>query len=125
MKKQCAKCNEPTKAPIGFWDGKDKNGRPTGGLVFSCSNSECPIKQEEARLEQRAMQRIKEAQAENHQNGIDIQEMVRARRRAEMTVRDCAKVLGVTLPQYSDYERERVPMPKEYWSRIIEASKKE
>ena len=119
-KNQCAKCNEPTKTPIGLWDGKNKNGRSTGGLMFSCNNTECPIKQEEG-----ARQRIKLAQDENSKNNIDIHEMKKARMQAELTIRDCAQVLGVSLPKYCDYEKEREPMPKEYWSRIIDiASKK-
>jgi hypothetical protein len=33
--------------------------------------------------------------------------------------------LGASLPQYSDYEHERIPMPLGEWGKIIEIARKE
>lgn len=122
---QCTDCQEPTKKPVGFWDGRDKNGRPTSGLIFDCSNVDCPIKQEAMKVELKAEQRVLKIQEENRQNGVDIQEMVLARRQAQLTMRDCAQALGVSLPKYSDYEHERIPMPLCAWEKIMDIAREE
>jgi DNA-binding transcriptional regulator YiaG len=120
---QCTNCQDPTKIKVGFWDGRDKNGRPTSGFLYDCNNTDCPIKQEAMKAELEAEQKELKTQEENRQNGVDIQEMVRVRRRAELTMKDCAQVLGVNLVKYSDYEHEREPMPPQEWKKIIETAK--
>jgi DNA-binding transcriptional regulator YiaG len=120
---QCSDCQELTKIPVGFWDGRDKNGRPTNGLIYDCNNASCFIKQEAMKAEREADQKVLKIQEENRQNGVDIQEMIRSRRQAELTIRDCAQALGVSLSKYSDYEHERAPMPLQEWKKIIETAK--
>jgi len=122
---KCSDCQEPTKIPVGFWDGINKDGGSTGGLIYDCSNVDCSIKQEKMKAELQAQQRELKTQKENRQNGIDIQEMVLARKQAELTIRDCAQALGVSLPKYSDYEHERTPMPPEEWGQIMEIAREE
>jgi len=51
---QCTNCQEPTKIKVGFWDGRDKNGRPTSGFLYDCNNTDCPIKQEAMKAELKA-----------------------------------------------------------------------
>ncbi len=116
---QCSDCQELTKIPVGFWDGKNKDGGSAGGFIYDCRNTNCPIKQEEMKAAQKAQQKALKTQEENRQNGIDIQEMVLTRRQAELTIRDCAQALGVSPSKYSDYEHERAPMPLQEWQKIM------
>jgi DNA-binding transcriptional regulator YiaG len=116
---QCSDCQELTKIPVGFWDGRDKNGRRASGFLYDCNNTDCPIKQEAMMAELEAEQKELKTQEENRQNGVDIQEMIRSRRQAELTIRDCAQALGVSLSKYSDYEHERAPMPLQEWQKIM------
>ena len=120
---QCTDCQEPTKTPVGFWDGRDKNGTPTSGFLYDCSNADCPIKQEEMKAELEAEQKVLKTQEENRQNGVDIQEMIRARREARMSMMACAKALGIAPYIYSNYEHEREPISPEEWKKIIETAK--
>jgi DNA-binding transcriptional regulator YiaG len=94
-------------------------GRPTNGLIYDCNNASCFIKQEAMKAEREADQKVLKIQEENRQNGVDIQEMIRSRRQAELTIRDCAQALGVSLSKYSDYEHERAPMPLQEWQKIM------
>lgn len=115
----CSDCQEPTKIPVGFWDGRDENGRRTSGFLYSCNNADCPIKQEAMKARLKAEQEMLKTQEKNRQNGIDIQKMVLSRKQTELTMRDCAQALGVSLPKYCDYEYERSPMPLQEWQKIV------
>ncbi len=123
--KQCTECLEPTKIATGFWDGKDKSGKPTGGYLYDCNNPSCQIRQEKLSAENAAIQKEKAAQEENRKNGIDITKMKKTRAQAEMTMRDCAEVLGVSMSRYCDYVYEREPMPPQEWQRIMAIAKED
>lgn len=120
---QCEDCHDPTKRPTGCWDGIDGEGRRISGFIFNCSNTKCLVKQEMIKAGEEAKQQKKAVQKENQRNDVDIQEMVRARKQAELTMRDCAQALGVSLSKYSDYECERKPMPPQEWQRIMDIAK--
>lgn len=119
---KCVDCQEPTKTPVGFWDGRDKEGRSISGALYDCSNEECLIKQEEIKAEQEAEQREVKAKEINQQNGVDIQQMIQARRKARITIRDCADILNISSSKYSGYEHYREAMPLEEWRRIIKTA---
>ena len=117
--KKCSECNEKTKTPCGFWDGRDANGRPTSGIIFSCENTECPIKQEEIRLEQEAEEKLKKVKEENLKNNIDIKKLKDLRNMARATIKDSSEFIGVTPSLYCDYEYERKPMPVEKYNYLV------
>ena len=116
---RCSDCQEPSKYPVGFWDGRDEDGNPTGGYLYNCKNTDCPIKQETMETGLKAEQQKLKTQEENRRNGVDIQRMVLSRKKTELTIRDCAQALGVSRPKYCDYEYERSPMPLQEWQKIM------
>ena len=116
---QCEICREPTKRPVGFWDGYTKDGKRTGGYLYTCGNMECHIRQEEAKRELEEKQRTERALNENRRNNVDIHRMKRIRRLVGMTIADCAKAIGVSPSTFSNYENFREPMPPQEFNKIM------
>lgn len=117
--KLCSDCKDPTKTPVGFWDGRDANGRSTSGFLFSCENTECPIKQEEIRLERAEEDEFKKVKEENSKNNIDIKKLKNLRRKAFITIKASSDLIEVAPSLYCDYEYERKPMPVGKYNDLI------
>lgn len=115
---KCGGCPEPSKRPVGFWDGE-----MDGGIMYDCESTSCPISQERQMLGKKAEERVQQAKAENAQRGINVKELEDARKIQQITVREMAHRLGISPSDLCDYQMERKAMPQEVaqsWKAAIE-----
>lgn len=103
---QCEQCTEPTKRPVGFWDGDN-----CGGYMWDCDNLNCPVKQERESKRANETAAKSESHRLNQKHGINIDKMKRLRRGYGETIRDMSRILNVSSAEYSEFETERKPMP--------------
>lgn len=111
---KCDTCSESTKCPTGFWDGyDDTTGKATHGLTFDCDSLSCEVAELRRAKAEYEIARQEHAKAKNATNGVDIMKLRKARQAAYCTIKEAAECLGCSAAQYSAYEMERMPMPKE------------
>lgn len=116
---RCAACHEPTKQPIGVWDGVDeKTGKPTGGFIFTCNNRFCPISKEVRAAEQEAKRREAAAAEENQKNGTNPEVFLELRRKCRLTLHRVSQMAGVSASTVSAWETGREPFPVDQYMDI-------
>ena len=113
---QCTSCKEPTKFPIGFWGGINH----THGCLYDCKNMNCPIKRaaisEKAQKQQQQQQIIQT----NHDNAVDVKHIIALRREKHITIYHIAKAINCGCAEYSSYEHERKPFPKNIYQKCLD-----
>ena len=115
----CQTCTEPTKYPIGFWDGEKSHGG-----IFDCDNSDCEVKQAKLKLDELIKNEKEEVNEINSANGISIEIIKDRRRELGITIAKMARGLGIFASEYSCYEQCREPLPVEMVGRIEEVFNK-
>lgn len=110
---KCDTCNEPTKSPMGFWDGYDEQGNMTGGCTWHCDSPECEIAVQRRFREEDAERTKTLVQQVNAENGVDVRKLRRARMDAYCTIREASEVINCSAAEYSAYETGRASMPKD------------
>ena len=114
--KRCENC--PHLTVVGHWDGRDpKTGKRTSGFVTGCTKTECAIYKKANQEIEAEKEMVRQT---NRENGIDIEELRWMRKENEITIRAAAGEVGARLAQFSDWEKERKPMPKETADKLIE-----
>jgi len=109
----CQTCTNPTKYPIGFWDGENSHGG-----IFDCHNSDCEVKQAKLKLDELIKNEKEEVDGINSANGISIEIIKDRRRELGITIAKIAKSLGISPSEYSCYEQCREPLPVEMIDKI-------
>jgi len=110
----CQTCTNPTKHPIGFWDGENSHGQ-----IFDCHNLECELKQNRIKKDDLSEENKKKVIAENEANGIEMDVIKATRKELRITIYEMAKALGVSCSDYSNYEQCREVLPEDAANRII------
>lgn len=113
---KCNTCSEPTKRPVGFWDGRDGSH----GCLYSCQNEMCEafqMKRTEEMEINLKRQRIREL---NMENGIDIKQLVALRKNKKKSMRKMAELVHCSPAEYSSYEHEREAFPLELYKKCME-----
>ena len=111
----CQTCTNPTKYPIGFWDGEKSHGR-----IFDCHNLECELKKEKLKVAKFFEEEKRETEQVNLANGVSIGEIKAKRKELGIPIQRMAKELGIFPSEYSCYEQCREPLPVEMVDRIEE-----
>jgi len=109
----CQTCTNPTKYPIGFWDGEKSHGG-----IFDCHNSDCEVKQAKLKLDELIKNEKEEVNEINSANGISIEIIKDRRRELGITIAKMARGLGIFASEYSCYEQCREPLPVEMVDKI-------
>lgn len=113
---QCNSCNEPTKFPTGFWDGINNKH----GCLYDCKNANCPVKQTaNANAEKKRKQQQQIIQT-NHNNDVDVKHIIALRQEKHITMYKMAKTINCGCAEYSSYEHERKPFPKELYQKCLD-----
>lgn len=115
----CERCQEETKRPTGFWDGKDEAGMDTGGPMFTCDNPRCKIAAERRRAKAEAEKRRETADEINGAYDIDLEKFRDARRRAGITIYEASQIAGISSATLSAYESRRLPFPILIYNRLM------
>ena len=115
----CQTCTNPTKYPIGFWDGKDSHGQ-----IFDCQNLDCEIKKERVKAAKFFEEEKRETEQVNLANGVSIEEIKTKRKELGIPIQRMAKELGIFPSEYSCYEQCREPLPVEMVDKIGEVFNK-
>ena len=113
--KRCEECPEPTKHPVGFWDGPEG-----GGFMFGCSSQTCQlaIDRREAAAEN---QRHKEqARAANKAAGIDTAEIKTLYLQKGLTLNRVSQAIMIPTSTLSGFMNEKEPFPLELYQRITD-----
>lgn len=113
---QCESCKEPTKFPIGFWDGINN----THGCLYDCKNTDCPTKQKmdaSTNESQKQQQMTIETNSNNH---IDAKNIETLRRDKHITTYHMAKAIGCDVADYSSYEHQRKPFPVDVYKKCMD-----
>ena len=109
----CQTCTNPTKHPIGFWDGEKSHGQ-----IFNCDNQACIIKQENIEKALAIEEEKRKNSIENTRNKV-FMELVKSRRLSlGITIAKMARELSITPSAYSNYETCREPLPVELRDRV-------
>jgi len=116
----CQTCTNPTKHPIGFWDGKDSHGQ-----VFDCDNYACELKKAKNELSKMREEEKMISLIENEKNGISMEDTRSRRKELGITIAKMANGLGISCSEYSVYEQCREPLPVGLVDRIEGVFKKE
>ena len=112
---RCEKCLEPTKYPVGFWDGPGD-----GGLMYGCGSQSCQlaINRREAAAEN---QRHREqARAANKDAGIDTAEIKALYLQKGLTLNRVSQAVRIPTSKLSGLMNEREPFPLELYQRITD-----
>jgi len=109
----CQTCTDPTKHPIGFWDGEN-----THGQLFDCHNHDCEAKQSKQKLTELLEEERVKVVEENSRNNIQMLLIKMKRKELQITISMMAKSLGISPSDYSNYEMCRVALPVEMVGRI-------
>lgn len=104
--KRCDLCDEPTKRPVGHWDGHGESGS-----IYSCSNKECVIVKESEAAAQEAARTEKEVREINAGNGIDVPAFEELRKDKRVSLRAMAMFLDVSPALFCDWTHHRKPFP--------------
>lgn len=117
--RRCAACREPSKRPVGCWDGVDeKTGKFTGGFTFTCKNKCCPTFKKMRAAEQEAKRREAAAAEENQKNGTDPDVFLELRRKCRLTLYQVSQMAGVSSSTVSAWETGREPFPADKYLEI-------
>lgn len=100
-KKDCAFCKEPSKFAIGYYDGENGSGK-----VYACKKTECTSNKNVLQTGKKKL-------------SDEIKTLVRQRIRAGLTMYDAATFVGVNSAEYSAWEHEKKPIPKEIYDKLI------
>lgn len=100
-KKDCAFCEEPSKFVIGYYDGENGSGK-----VYACKKTECTSNKNVLQTGKKKL-------------SDEIKTLVRQRIRAGLTMYDAATFVGVNSAEYSAWEHEKKPIPKEIYDKLI------
>ena len=111
----CQTCTDPTKHPIGFWDGENSHGQ-----IFDCDNLECELKKEKLKVAKFFEEEKRETEQVNLANGVSIEEIKTKRKELGIPIQRMAKELGIFPSEYSCYEQCREPLPVEMVDKIDE-----
>lgn len=114
--KICLNCGDPTRKPIGFWDGQDISGKSEGGPLITCENGSCPhyaLNREAVPVDKikKAEEKREEMHRINLANGVHVKTLDTARKKAGMLTYHCAMALGISSVQMSRYLNEAESMP--------------
>jgi len=111
----CQTCTNPTRYPIGFWDGENSHGQ-----IFDCRNSDCEVKRNRIRADKITEDKRIAIVEENSRNNIQMLLIKMKRKELGITIAKMAKELGVSPVDYSNYEQCRAALPVEMVDRIDE-----
>ena len=120
MKENCQTCTNPTKYPIGFWDGEKSHGK-----IFNCHNYACIIKQENIEKALAIKEDMDKIDRINLSNEISMKLIKDKRKELLITIMKMSRLLGVSPSTYSNYEQCREPLPIELMERIEDVFKDE
>lgn len=110
---KCDTCNEPTKCPVGFWDGYDERGNMTGSCTWGCDSPDCEIAIQRRLMEEDAARTRALVLQINAANGVDVRKLRQARMDAYCTIREASEEINCSAAEYSAYETGRASMPKD------------
>ena len=113
---KCNTCTDPTKRPVGFWDGEDD----THGCLYDCSNDACEVCKRNKQKDREAEQRRLTVHSENTKNGIDIKHLADLRKEQKISMRKMAEIAGCGAAEYSAYEHERKVFPTEIYQKCMD-----
>ena len=119
MKQDCIACTEPTKRPVGCWDGRDKQGKATHGYIYDCDSKTCPTALARRVAAENEESRRERARAANAANGIDVRKLRRLRIEARCTIKDLSHICQCSAVEYSAWETEKEPVPRELWTLLM------
>ena len=117
---KCNDCKEPSKFPVGFWDGKNDRH----GCLYDCKNTDCEIK---IMLDALAKQRENECSVVvkvNFENTIVAKNITIARRLKHITIHELSVMTGISCADLSAYENERKAIPVTHYENIMESISK-
>lgn len=111
---RCKKCPEPTKRPIGFWDGPKG-----GGFMYRCDSQTCPraIERREAAAENQ--QHREQARVANKAAGIDTAKIKTLYLQKGLTLNRVSQAAMIPISKLSSLMNEREPFPPELYQRIM------
>ena len=112
---KCNTCADPTKRPVGFWDGADG----THGCLYDCSNDACEVYKRNKQKDREAEQRRLTVRVENTKNGIDVKHLVDLRKEQKISIRKMTEIAGCSAAEYSAYEHEREVFPTEVYRKCM------
>lgn len=120
INEKCTNCKEKTKHIAGFWDGKDG----THGCIYDCRNFACEEKIRKMEAGKKLEERQKDVQRVNRENGVDVPKLIAWRRENKISMRKMADLVGIGAAEYSSYEHEREPFPKDAWEKCVNSCEK-
>lgn len=112
---RCEKCPEPTKYPVGFWDGPEG-----GGFMFGCSSQTCQLAINRREAAAESQRHTEQARAANKAAGIDVAEIKALCLKKGLTLNRVSQAIMIPTSKLSGILNEREPFPLELYQRITD-----
>lgn len=107
---ECEKCNDPTKRPVGFWDGTFGHG-----CIYDCENHDCEMKVLKEITANEAIRTRERVQKANGRRGMFAGYIAAKRRDAKVSLYTLSGITGCTPVEYSNFEHERREFPEKVY----------
>lgn len=98
----CNGCTEPTKYPVGLWDGETASG-----YMYECKNESCNIYQLKCSVESEQIQNRIKVQEANARNKVFAGYIAALRKSVRISMMKMSQIAGCSPAEYSAYEHER------------------
>ena len=99
---KCEGCTEPTRYPVGFWDGEKASG-----FLYECKNENCNVYQLKRISESEEIQNRIRIQEINAKNKVFAGYIAALRKSARISMMKMSQIAGCSPAEYSAYEHER------------------